>query len=386
MIGPDIVVIGAGMAGAAVAAHLSEHARVRLLEMEAQPGYHSTGRSAAVFYEAYGNEQVRALTRASRSFLYSPPAEFCEAQLVKPRGILLTARHGQEPALRRLLDSAVATDDLRETTALEATRLHPLVRAQGLSGGLYTERCADIEVNELHRGYLRLFQSRGGTLSKQCEVTGLEQVSNGWQINTSREVLRADIVINAAGAWADEIAQLAGLDRIGLQPLKRTACLIPVPTGVQSDGWPMLVDVEESFYLKPDAGAFLLSPADETLTPPGDVHADDMDIAVAVSRLEEATTLNVDRVTHRWAGLRSFVADRTPVIGFDPSKSGFFWVAALGGYGIQTAPTVSRLAAALVLGSPTDADLAVHGVIPSAFSPQRLTRAGGSSVSHGGQP
>jgi D-arginine dehydrogenase len=386
MIGPDIVVIGAGMAGAAVAAHLSEHARVRLLEMEAQPGYHSTGRSAAVFYEAYGNEQVRALTRASRSFLYSPPAEFCAAQLVKPRGILLVARHGQESALRRLLDSAAATDDLRETTALEATRLHPLLRAQGLSGGLYTERCADIEVNELHRGYLRLFQSRGGTLSKQCEVTGLEQVSNGWQINTSREVLRADIVINAAGAWADEIAQLAGLDRIGLQPLKRTACLIPVPTGVQSDGWPMLVDVEESFYLKPDAGAFLLSPADETLTPPGDVHADDMDIAVAVSRLEEATTLNVDRVTHRWAGLRSFVADRTPVIGFDPSKSGFFWVAALGGYGIQTAPTVSRLAAALVLGSPTDADLAVHGVIPSAFSPQRLTRAGGSSVSHGGQP
>jgi D-arginine dehydrogenase len=148
----------------------------------------------------------------------------------------------------------------------------------------------------------------------------------------------------------------------------------------------MLVDVEESFYLKPDAGAFLLSPADETLTPPGDVHADDMDIAVAVSRLEEATTLNVDRVTHRWAGLRSFVADWTPVIGFDPSKSGFFWVAALGGYGIQTAPTVSRLAAALVLGSRIDADLAEHGVVPSAFSPQRLTRAGGSSVSRGGQP
>jgi D-arginine dehydrogenase len=386
MIGPDIVVIGAGMAGAAIAAHLSEHARVRLLEMEAQPGYHSTGRSAAVFYEAYGNEQVRALTRASRSFLYSPPAGFCAAQLVKPRGILLSARHGQESALRRLLDSAVATDDLRETTALEATRLHPLLRAQGLSGGLYTERCADIEVNELHRGYLRLFQSRGGTLSRQCEVTGLEHVANGWHINTSREVLRADIVINAAGAWADEIAQLAGLDRIGLQPLKRTACLIPVPTGLQSDGWPMLVDVEESFYLKPDAGAFLLSPADETLTPPGDVQADEMEIAVAVSRLEEATTLNVDRVTHRWAGLRSFVADRTPVIGFDPAKSGFFWVAALGGYGIQTAPAVSRLAAALALGSRTDADLAMHGVDPSAFAPQRLTRAGGSSVSHGGQP
>jgi D-arginine dehydrogenase len=148
----------------------------------------------------------------------------------------------------------------------------------------------------------------------------------------------------------------------------------------------MLVDIEESFYLKPDAGAFLLSPADETLTPPGDVQADDMEIAVAVSRLEEATTLNVDRVTHRWAGLRSFVADRTPVIGFDPVKSGFFWVAALGGYGIQTAPAVSRLAAALALGLRTDEDLAMRGVVPSAFAPQRLTRAGGSTVSHGGQP
>ena len=376
MMGPDIVVIGAGMAGAAIAAHLAEHARVRLLEMEAQPGYHSTGRSAAVFYEAYGNEQVRALTRASRSFLYSPPAAFCTANLVKPRGILLTARHGQESALRRLLDSAVATDELRETTALEATRLHPLLRAEGLSGGLFTERCADIEVNELHRGYLRLFQSRGGTLSRQCEVIGLERLSNIWKINTAREILRADIVINAAGAWADAIAQLAGLGSIGLQPLKRTACLIPAPANLQSDGWPMLVDIEESFYLKPDAGAFLLSPADETLTPPGDVQADDMEIAIAVSRLEDATTLNVERVTHRWAGLRSFVPDRTPVIGFDPLTSGFFWVAALGGYGIQTAPAVSRLAAALVLGLPTGDDLALHGVVPAAFSPQRLTRAG----------
>jgi D-arginine dehydrogenase len=305
---------------------------------------------------------------------------------VKPRGLLLAGRHGQESALRRVLDSAVATDALRETTPLEATRLHPLLRAEGLSGGIYTERCADIEVNELHRGYLRLFQSRGGTLSKESEVIGLEHFSNLWQIHTSREILRADIIINAAGAWADKIAQLAGLGGIGLQPLKRTACLIPVPAKLRSEGWPMLVDVEESFYLKPDAGAFLLSPADETLTPPGDVQADDMEIAIAVSRLEEATTLRVERVTHRWAGLRSFVPDRTPVIGFDSMTSGFFWVAALGGYGIQTAPAVSRLAAALALGLQLDDDLAMHGIAPAAYSPQRLTRAGGPTVSGGGQP
>lgn len=374
------------MAGAAIAAHLSEHAKVHLLEMEAQPGYHSTGRSAAVFYEAYGNEQVRALTRASRSFLYSPPPRFCAGPLVRPRGILLSTRHGQEFALQQLLDAAVPSDGLRETTALEATRLHPLLREEGLRGGAYSEQCADIEVNELHRGYLRLFQSRQGTLSKQTEVIGLERVSNNWRIVTDRDVLHADIVINAAGAWADAIAQLAGLKGIGLQPLKRTACLIPAPPGQPADGWPMLVDVEEKFYLKPDAGALLLSPADETLTPPGDVQADDLEIAVAVSRLEEATTLNVERVTHRWAGLRSFVRDRTPVIGFDPNERGFFWVAALGGYGIQTAPALSRLAAMLALGLQPDEHLGEHGVVASAFSPHRLTQAGGSTTSRGNEP
>jgi D-arginine dehydrogenase len=271
-------------------------------------------------------------------------------------------------------------------SAPEAMSLHPLLRSEGLEGGVYSERCADIEVNELHRGYLRLFQSRHGTLSKQTEVIGLERAANCWHVITPGEVFRAAMIINAAGAWADSVAQLAGSRGIGLQPLKRTACLIPVPTGHRSEGWPMLVDIEEKFYLKPDAGALLLSPADETLTPPGDVQADDMEIAVAVSRLEEATTLNVERVTHRWAGLRSFVRDRTPVIGFDPVEPGFFWVAALGGYGIQTAPAVSRLAAALALGLQPDEDLAEHGVVASDFSPLRLAPAGGLSSVHGVAP
>ena len=374
------------MAGAAIAAHLSEHATVHLLEMEAQPGYHSTGRSAAVYFEAYGNEPVRALTRASRTFFYEPPADFCATHLVRPRGLLLSAREGQESALRHFLDAARPSDGLRETTALEALRLHPLLREEGLRGAVYTERCADIEVNELHRGYLRLFQSRKGTLSRQTEVIGLERTSDSWRVITDREVLRAEMVINAAGAWADAIAKLAGLPGIGLEPRKRTACLIPVPQGQRADGWPMLVDVAETFYVKPDAGALLLSPADETLTAPADVQADELDIAIAVSRLEEATTVSVERVTHRWAGLRSFVHDRTPVIGFDPVTPGFFWVAALGGYGIQTAPAASRLAATLALGLQPDEHLAANGVIASAFSPQRLARAAGSTVSRGGQP
>lgn len=374
------------MAGAAIAAHLAERATVHLLEMESQPGYHSTGRSAAVYFEAYGNEPVRALTRASRSFLYEPPRDFCATHLVRPRGLLLSAREGQESALQHFLDSAGPNGGLKETTVQEALRLHPLLREEGLRGGIYTERCADIEVNELHRGYLRLFQSRNGTLSRQTEVLGLERVANSWRIITVREMLRADMVVNAAGAWADAIARLAGLRGIGLEPRKRTACLIPVPQGHRADGWPMLVDVAETFYVKPDAGALMLSPADETLTAPADVQADELDIAIAVSRLEEATTLSVERVTHRWAGLRSFVQDRTPVIGFDPLARGFFWVAALGGYGIQTAPAASQLAAALALGLPPQEHLAAHGVLASDFSPQRLTRAAGSTDSRGAQP
>jgi D-arginine dehydrogenase len=371
---PDIVVIGAGIAGAAIAAHLSERASVRLLEMEAQPGYHSTGRSAALFFQSYGNDQVRALTRASRAFFVSPPSGFSVEPLLRPRAILLIAHEGQEPALRHLLNSAAPGDGFREQTALEATRVHPLLRSDGLRGAAYTDQSADIDVHALHRGYLRLFRSRSGVLINNAQVVALERTSGAWHVMTGRGPFRADIVVNAAGAWADVLAGLAGLKSIGLQPLKRTACLVPAPHDRRPDGWPMLVDVEETFYVKPEAGALLLSPADETLVSPGDVQADDLDVAVAVERVEAVTSLTVERVTHKWAGLRSFVADRSPVVGFDPIAPGFFWFAALGGYGIQTAPALSRLAAALALGAGPEDSLSSHGVYASALSPQRLTR------------
>ena len=368
----DVIVIGAGMAGASVAAHMAEHTKVRLLEMEAQPGYHSTGRSAAAFFAAYGNAHIRALTRASRAFLYAPPATFCEHPLVRARAVLMTAREGQESALRQVLEEALPTDGFVDKTAAEARMLHPLLRAEGLRGAVYTEQSGDLDVNELHQGYLRVFQRRNGILTRNAPVIGLERVSNSWRVLTAQQVYRADIVINAAGAWADQIAMLAGLGTVGLQTLKRTACLIPYSE--PTERWPMLLDAEERFYLKPDAGALMLSPADETPTPPGDVQADDLDIAIAVQRVEEVTTLSVKRVTHQWAGLRSFVSDRTPLIGFDPRARGFFWLAALGGFGIQTAPAVSRFAAASALGLRLQDDLNAHGVVPAAFLPDRFVQ------------
>lgn len=372
MIEQDIIVIGAGMAGVSVAAHLSHNASVRLLEMEAQPGYHATGRSAALFTECYGNATVRALTRASRTFFSSPPPSFCSTPLLKPRGVLFIARTGQESALDAFRASVTPPGGIEGKSIDAAINLWPLLRTQGLIAAAFTEDAADIEVHELHQCYLRSFSAREGVLATRAEVIEIQREAGAWVVRTSEQTLRAAIVVNAAGAWAGEIGRLAGALDIGLQPLKRTACLIDHPAGRAAQEWPMLLDVAESFYVKPDAGLLLLSPADETPTAPCDAQADDLDVAIAVDRLEQATTLEVKRVTHKWAGLRSFVADRSPVVGYDPSLPGFFWHAALGGYGIQTAPALGRLAAALALDRAVDEDLLAHGVDPKSLAPARL--------------
>ncbi len=372
----DIIVIGAGMAGASIAAHLAEHASVRLLEMEPKPGYHSTGRSAAVFFEYYGNDTVRALTRASREFFLSPDPDFTAAVLIKPRAILVVSRTDQADALLRFVASA---NGVEVKTAQQARALHPLLRSDDLSGGAYVKNAGDIEVYELHQGYLRLFRSRRGALTTGAQVIQMERNRDSWSVKTAGDTFRADVVVNAAGPWAGEIGSLAGALDVGLQPRKRTVCLIKPPPGHSVHEWPMLVDAEEQFYLKPDAGMLLLSPADETLCDPGDVQADELDIALAVDRIERATTLNVTRVTHRWAGIRSFVVDRSPVVGFDPHQPEFFWHAALGGYGIQTAPALSRAAAALLMGRPIEDALLSFGITEAALSPSRLARNSASA-------
>jgi D-arginine dehydrogenase len=373
----DIAVIGGGMAGASVAAHLAEFARVSLLEMEGQPGYHSTGRSAALFSETYGNDAIRALTRASRDFFYSPPPSFCNVPLVQPRSVLFAARGGQGESLRAFLQSEDSGRLVRKS-ADEAVELCPVLKRDGLLGAALDTYSADIEVHELHQGYLRILKSRGGAVRTSAEVTSLERDGDSWRVTTEQGRLRAGLIVNAAGAWAGRIAALAGAQPVGLQPLRRTACLLDAPPGSDSDSWPMLLDIDEQFYLKPDAGKLLLSPADETPSDPCDAQPDEMDLAVAVDRLEAATTLNVRRIVRKWAGLRSFVADRTPVVGYDVKQSTFFWLAALGGYGIQTAPALSRLAASLVLNRPLDEQLRGFGVDTRELSPARITSGAGS--------
>jgi len=368
----DIIVIGGGIAGASVAASLATHARVRLLEMESQPGYHSTGRSAAVFVSTYGNSIVRSLTCASRPFFFTPPAGFCSTALVKPRLVLILADPTQREMLENFGPTAFPGDRLEYLTATQALQYCPILRANELSGALLYRGPADVEVHELHQGYLRLLKSRGGDFKANTEVLALERTNLEWCVNIPGEVLRGSIVVNAAGAWAGELGKVAGAHDIGLEPRRRTALLIDPPTGLATESWPLVADVGDRFYMKPDAGLLMVSPCDETLTPACDAQPDEMDVAVAVDRVERVTTLEVRNIRRKWAGLRSFVRDRSPVVGYDPIQPGFFWLAGLGGFGIQTAPALSALAAGLVLEREVGDELADLDFDPSALAPARL--------------
>jgi D-arginine dehydrogenase len=368
----DIIVIGAGIAGASVAAHLAETHRVILIEQEDRAGYHSTGRSAALFTEIYGNPVIRALTRASRKFLFAPPPDFTEGPLTRPRGCLFIATADQVETLRQfaaLPDIAPAT---RPVSVAEARRMCPVLREDYVAAGLFEPESSDIEVHALHQGYLRMFRRRNGRQLNNAPVVALDYAAGRWNVRAGTETLTAPIVVNAAGAWADEIAELAGISRLGLVPCRRTAVLVEPPPGMTITAWPFVNDIDELFYIKPEAGQLFISPADETPSPPGDVQPEEWDIAAAVDRVQAATTLQIQRLKARWAGLRTFAPDRSPVVGFSNDAQGFFWLAGQGGYGIQTAPALSRAAAALVRGLPLPEDLIHAGVLAREMSPSRF--------------
>lgn len=369
----EIIVIGGGLAGASAAAELAASHKVLLLEAESQPGYHSTGRSAALFSETYGAPVVRSLSQASRSQFFDPPAQFAAAPLVSPRGVMYIASEGQMQSLRELESADHVGTRVERIERARALQMCPILRPECVAGALYEKGACDIDVHGLHQAYLRMLRARGGTTVMSSRVTRLERVSAEWAVYTDNRYI-APVIVNAAGAWVDEIASLAGVAGIGLQPCRRTALLVNAPEAVEIASWPLVLDVEEQFYFKPDAGLLLLSPADETPVEPSDVQPEEWDIAVAIDRVCSVSTLDVRHVKHKWAGLRNFVADRTPVVGFDANVPGFFWLAAQGGYGVQTAPAMARLAASLVRGSGLPDDLEKCGVTLEALSPSRLRR------------
>jgi D-arginine dehydrogenase len=370
----DVVIIGAGIAGSSIAACLAPERRVALLERESQPGYHSTGRSAALFSETYGNFVVRALSRASRDFLFDPPQGFSEYPLVSARGALHIAREDQKAELEKFLSTPDIAAHAEVMTADRVRELCPILRGDYAIGGVLESQARDVDVHGLHQGYLSRIRAAGGRLFTDAEITGLERTTRGWSVHTRLGMFEAPVVVNAAGAWADEIAKLAGLAPIGIVPHRRTAVIVDAPEGTDIANMPLTIDIGESFYFKPEAGKILLSPADETPSPPCDAQPEDMDVAIAIDRVQSATTLEISRVPRKWAGLRSFAPDRSLVIGFDPAGEGFFWLAGQGGYGIQTAPAASRTAAALVCGHPMPEDVAAGGVTAHMISPQRFLR------------
>ena len=369
----DFIIIGAGMAGASMAASLATRGSVLVLEREEHAGYHTTGRSAALFSELYGNAPVRALTRASRGFLFDPPAGFSALPLVRERAVLYFARPDQLDAMRQFrrdADIAAATELL---SPQQARALVPVFKEGYLGGAVLEHGSADIDVDAMLQGFLR--QARcGGRVAFSHGLQAIRRNDKGWQVDTAHGSFDARVLVNAAGAWADQVANMAGVRPLGLQPLRRTALLIDTPGELDSAAWPAAIDMDEQFYFKPDAGLLLLSPADEHPSPPCDVQPEELDVAIAVDRFEQATGASVRQVKHRWAGLRVFSPDRTPVVGFDAEADNFFWLAGQGGYGIQTAPALARTAAALACREALPLDLAMAGVDPALLSPQRFAR------------
>jgi D-arginine dehydrogenase len=370
----DVVIVGAGIAGASLAYRLADRRSVLLLERESQPGHHSTGRSAAMFMESYGPPAVRALTRASREFYAQPPAGFADVALLAPRGVLYVATHDQQELLdeTRQTLGAAGTELERLDAAATLARL-PCLRADVVHGALLDRDAQDIDVHALHQGFLRGARARGGELRTDAALVAAHHDGSAWELQLAGgDVLRARSLVNAAGAWADEVAALCGATPVGLLPCRRSAFTFHAPDGVDVSHWPAAVGVDERWYFKPDAGRLLGSPANADPTWAHDVLPEELDIALGIHQIESVSTLKIRRPASTWAGLRSFVRDGEMVIGWDDRCPAFFWLAAQGGYGIQSAAGACELAASLMCAEPLPATLVRQGVDPRALAPHRL--------------
>jgi D-arginine dehydrogenase len=380
----DFIVIGAGIAGASISFELSRTGRVCLIEGEARPGFHSTGRSAALFAPSYGGRDIRALTRASRAFFGRPPGGFSEHALLLPRGCLYIARADQRNHLAAIAAEIRASGGNVSTIDVSAARaLVPLLRPEYVAEAAVDPEAMDIDVDALLQGFLRGARAAGAKIVTGFPVTKVGRHNGLWSIDLPEGPVSAPTLINAAGAWADEVAALCGSQPLGLQPLRRTAVLVDAPGTVDVKQWPAVIDVDEQFYFKPEAGKLLLSPADETPSAPCDAQPDELDVAIAVDRVQASLEIDVRRVSHRWAGLRTFAPDRVPVVGYDPHVPGLFWCAGQGGYGIQSAPALARTAAALAQRNSVPQDVVDQGLVVGNLSPRRFKEAAaGSSVNY----
>ncbi len=368
----DVVVIGGGIAGVSAAAGLSRQYNVTLVELEKALAHHTTGRSAALFLENIGTPLIRAMTLESRSYLESPPEGLTEAPLLEPRALLCIGNDTQVSAVESMAsDGARLVPSVRLIDTTEALELCPALIKDRVAAAVYEPDSMSVDVMALHQSFVRAMRANGGVIERDAGVTGLRWSDGGWNITTTQGALQAPVVVNAAGAWADEVATMASVRPVGIMPLRRTA-FTSKPSQFE-ERWPLVTSIDRDFYCKPEAGGYLLcSPMDETPCEPCDATAEELDVALAIDTINAAMDVGIRSVHTAWAGLRSFVEDRSLVLGFDDEVPGFFWCVGQGGYGIQTSPAAGAVVAALVAGSDLPEQVRARGVTPSLLSPARL--------------
>nr|WP_271209035.1 FAD-binding oxidoreductase [Rhodococcus wratislaviensis]GLK33449.1 hypothetical protein GCM10017611_02910 [Rhodococcus wratislaviensis] len=376
----DTIVIGGGMAGVSIAYELADEQTVAIIEREPTLAYHTTGRSAAAFLESYGNKTIRMLTAASRDFFVDPPEHF-EDLIATPLPLLIIADESETAALRTLYQEvAERARGIELVDGTIAGKLNPTLRPGYTELAMIDSRSLELDVHAIHQGYVRGFRRRGGSVIKSSGIVSGKREQSTWVLRDANgHSYRASSVINAAGAWCDEVAVSLGARPVGIQPLRRTAFMVPMPreyTGTI----PITMHASESFYFKPDGAQFLCSPADETAQEPGDARPDELEIARAIEMLNEATTLGIRRVNSSWAGLRSFTSDRSPVVGADLDLENLFWFAGQGGYGIQMAPALARMGASLASGRNVPSDLVELGLTEEMLAPNRQALVVGAPI------
>ena len=339
----DVLVIGGGIAGASIGYELAADRSVGLLEMEATLAYHTTGRSVATFLESYGGRTIRLLTTASRSFMEDPPDGFGRP-LLKPLPLIWVAPHADIDDMQSMYEAVVeSVPDMRVLTADETVEVTKVIRPDWVAGGLLEPGASEIDVAALHGGYVGGLRARGGDIHTSAGVAEMRRVGDRWHVtDRSGNTYDASVVVNAAGSWCDVVAAMAGAKPVGIHPLRRTVFTIGPPADIDAHTIPLVADVSGTFYMKPEGPQILCSPADEVPSEPCDARVDEIDIAMAIDVINAATTLDIRHVRSSWAGLRNFVADRSPVAGFDDEVDGFFWFVGQGGYGIQMSPALAQ--------------------------------------------
>jgi D-arginine dehydrogenase len=366
----DFLVIGGGVAGLSAAARLARHKRVLVIEAEEALGYHASGRSATFSHFGIGNRIVRALTAHSRAFFLDAG----EGVLARRSTALFVATDDMATALESLArDMAAFTDSVRPADAAEMLRLFPPLRtgADAITAGLVYPDGLRLDSDAMLQLFARQVREAGGSVLMGKRAERVAATGGGWRVEAGGEAWTAPVLVNAAGAWADGIAAMAGVPPLGLKPLRRTIIVVDPPEGADVRDWPFVKTVVDDFYVLPESGRLMASPVDEVESDPCDAQPEEYDVALAAWKVERYTTLSVARIAHRWAGLRTFTRDRTPAVGFDPESPGFFWLAGQGGFGLQTAPAVAEAVEALATGGAWPQALGGLGVTAENIAPRR---------------